>query len=100
MNNKTALSSAPTLKRARTAGAVQTHLYFTRFRVKLEEVNYMKTEEMVIEMINILMGMGIDTYTECKYTILLSVKTPRTKFFFTELFIRVDDRRPKLLEMK
>ena len=96
---KTALSSAPTLKRARTAGAVQEHFYFTRFREKLEEVNCMKVKE-ILEMVEILTGMSEDWYTKCKYMILLSAKSPCIKFFFTELFARADDRRPKLLEMK
>lgn len=60
----------------------------------------MKTEKMVIEMIEILLQMGVDTYTKSKCMFLSSSESPLMKCFFTELFARVDDRRPKLLEMK
>ncbi len=60
----------------------------------------MKAEKMVIELIKLLTEMGVDTYTKCKCMIMSSCKDPATEFFFTELFARVDDRRPKLLEMK
>ena len=60
----------------------------------------MKNEKTVIELVKLLTEMGVDTYTKCKCMIMSSYKDPATKFFFSELFLRVDDRRPKLLEMK
>ncbi|MBQ8188550.1 MAG: hypothetical protein IJZ44_02110 [Lachnospiraceae bacterium] len=60
----------------------------------------MKTEKMVIQLVKLLTEMGVDTYTKCKCMIMSGCKDPATEFFFTELFARVDDRRPKLLEMK
>ena len=60
----------------------------------------MKTEKIVIQLVKLLTEMGVDAYTKCKCMIMSSCKDPASKCFFTELFARVDDRRPKLLEMK
>lgn len=60
----------------------------------------MKIGEMVIELVKILTEMGEDTYTKSKCMIMSSCKDPLSKLFFTELFARVDDRRPKMIEMK
>ena len=59
----------------------------------------MKVKE-IIEMITILTGMSEDLYTKCKCMIMSSCKDPVSECFFTELFVRVNERRPKLLEMK
>jgi len=55
----------------------------------------------VIEMTQILLEMGTDTYTKCKY-ILLSVSAGHqgTHNFINELFEYTDGHRPFLIEMK
>lgn len=55
----------------------------------------------IIEMIQILLEMGTDAYTECKY-ILLSVSAgqQRTHNFMNKLFEVTDRYRPLLIGMK
>lgn len=54
----------------------------------------------IVELVNILTEMSLDTYMRCKYTILAACKHDGSLYFFTKLFALVDKRRPKLLEMK
>lgn len=60
----------------------------------------MKTEEMIVEMVNILTGLSVDTYVKCKYIIMSSSRSSDSKLLFAKIFEVTDRRRPKLLEMK
>lgn len=55
----------------------------------------------IIGMIQILSGMGTDTYLKCKY-IFLAASTGHqgTHDFISKLFEHTDKRRPPLIEMK
>lgn len=55
----------------------------------------------VIEMAQMLLDMGTDTYTKSKYALLAaSSKHPGDKAFFEVLFDRIDKKRPLLIEDK
>lgn len=55
----------------------------------------------IIEMIQILLEMGTDTYTECKYILLtVSAGHQGTHNFMNELFDYTDGHRPPLIGMK
>ena len=54
----------------------------------------------IVEMVQVLMGMGTDTYAKCKYVLLAaSVGEPKMKFFFEKLFGKIDRRKPLLIGM-
>ncbi len=55
----------------------------------------------IIELVQILLELGTDAYTECKY-ILLSVSAGHrgTHNFINKLFEVTDRHRPFLIEMK
>lgn len=55
----------------------------------------------IIEMVQILLSMSTNTYSECKYTLLaVSKDDPKLKNFISKLFGLTDSRRPLLIEMK
>lgn len=55
----------------------------------------------IVEMAQILMGMGTDTYLKCKYVFLAASRgEPKMKAFFEILFGRIDRKRPLLIGMK
>lgn len=55
----------------------------------------------VIEMAQILLEMGTDTYLKSKYTLLaISSKHPADRAFFDVLFDRIDKKRPLLITSK
>lgn len=55
----------------------------------------------IIEMIQILLEMGTDTYTKCKYILLLvSAGHQGMHNFMNKLFEAADRHRPFLIEMK
>lgn len=57
--------------------------------------------EEIIEMVQILQGMGTDTYLQCKYTLLAASRDRRRVEKFTrKLFSLTDSRRPLLIGMK
>jgi len=55
----------------------------------------------IIGMIQILPGMGTDTYLKCKYVLLASsMERPNVNAFFKVLFEVADRKRPLLIGMK
>lgn len=55
----------------------------------------------IIEMVQILLEMGTDTYLQCKYTMqAVSGDQERAEGFIEKLFCVVDGRRPLQIGMK
>lgn len=55
----------------------------------------------IIGMIQILSGIGTDTYLKCKYMLLVvSIEHKETHEFINKLFEIADRRRPPLIGMK
>lgn len=55
----------------------------------------------IMELTQVLLEMGTDTYEQCRYMFLASrVEHPNIRGFLDILFEMTDRKRPRLIEMK